>query len=90
MRRAFCLLASCYRNSLQLAVGYEIRSIAFLSISTDVYCFPVEIAAEIAVGVAYEFMKEHTGEMDMILWCLFDERTEKIYQDSIRRLRQVI
>lgn len=81
------LLASCYQNSLQLAVDYGIRSIAFPSISTGVYGFPVDLAAEIAVGVAHEFMKEHAGEMDMILWVLFDERTERVYQEAIRRLR---
>lgn len=81
------LLASCYQNSLQLAVDYGIRSIAFPSISTGVYGFPVDLAAEIAVGVAHEFMKEHAGEMDTILWVLFDERTERVYQEAIRRLR---
>lgn len=82
------LLAACYQNSLQLAVDYKIRSIAFPSISTGVYGFPVELAAEIAVCVAYEFMKEHVGEIDTILWVLFDERTEAVYQEVIRRLRR--
>ncbi|WP_283683486.1 O-acetyl-ADP-ribose deacetylase [Parablautia sp. Marseille-Q6255] len=79
-------LAFCYQNSLQLAIDYGIRSIAFPSISTGVYGFPVKLAAEIAVGVAYEFMQEHVGEMDTIIWVLFDERTEIAYQEVIRRL----
>lgn len=81
------LLASCYRNSLQLAVDYGIRSIAFPSVSTGIYCFPVELAAEIAVGAAHEFMKEHAGALDTVLWVLFDERTEQAYQKAIRQLR---
>lgn len=47
----------------------------------------MNLAADIAVGVAYEFMKKHVGEIDTILWVLFDEKTKQAYQDAIRRLR---
>ena len=43
------LLADCYRNSLQTAVDHQIRSVAFPSISTGVYSYPVEEAAKVAV-----------------------------------------
>ena len=53
------LLASCYRNSLQLAAGNGIKSIAFPSISTGVYGYPVEEAAAIAVRAVQAFLSAH-------------------------------
>jgi O-acetyl-ADP-ribose deacetylase (regulator of RNase III) len=49
------LLASCYRNSLRLALENGLKSVAFPAISTGVYGYPKEQAAEIAVGVIKEF-----------------------------------
>ena len=53
------LLASCYRNSLRLAAGNGIKSIAFPSISTGVYGYPVEEAAAIAVREVRAFLSAH-------------------------------
>lgn len=50
------LLASCYFHSMQVALENEIRSIAFRSISTGVYSFPVELAAKIAVKTVSRFL----------------------------------
>jgi O-acetyl-ADP-ribose deacetylase (regulator of RNase III) len=44
------LLASCYRRSLKLAAAHEVRSLAFPSISTGIYGYPIELAAAIAVS----------------------------------------
>src|SRR4030042_6066319 len=46
------LLASCYRRSLELAAAYAVRTIAFPSISTGIYGYPIELAAEVAVSTA--------------------------------------
>ena len=73
------LLASCYRNSLLLAVKNGVRRIAFPSISTGIFHFPVDMAAEIAVNEADRFLKEHDGELEQILWVLFDARTKLMY-----------
>ena len=59
------LLASCYRNSLQLAV---------------------ELAAETAANEMDRFLKEHDGELDRIVWVLFDERTKLIYDMVVRKV----
>jgi len=56
------LLESCYRSSLKLAVANGIRTIAFPSISTGVYAFPVDLAAEVAVGTVNCFLKENEGK----------------------------
>ena len=77
------LLAACYRNSLELAADNHIRTLAFPSISTGIYSFPVERAAEIAVRTVDEFLKENPGQLDMVMWVLFDDNTEKAYQAAV-------
>ena len=77
-------LASCYRSCLELAAENGCRSIAFPSISTGVYHFPLEEAAEIAVGTARQFAAEHPDSLDMIKWVLFDARTLAAYEKVIR------
>lgn len=77
------LLADCYKNSLKLAINHHIRTIAFPSISTGVYSFPVERAANIAVSTVAVFLKEHPGQLDMVLWVLFDDHTERAYQKAV-------
>ena len=78
------LLASCYRHSLELAMEHGIRSIAFPSISTGVYSYPVQQAAEIAVQTAKTIIKEHPEAFDEILWVLFDERTKLVYDGAMQ------
>ena len=77
------LLASCYRNSLKLAVENDIRTIAFPSISTGVYGYPVTKAAKIAVETARQFLADNPGKLDKIIWVLFDDRTFSVYQAEI-------
>ncbi len=73
------LLASCYQSCLELAVEHGIRSIAFPSISTGIYRFPLDEAAEIAVSTAKKFVADHPGELDGIKWVLFDDVTWEMY-----------
>lgn len=74
------LLASCYRNSLELALDHDVKSIAFPAISTGVFGYPKEKAAVVALAVIKEFLKEH--EMEVILTA-FSEGDEKIYRSLI-------
>ena len=76
-------MASCYYSSLSLAVEKGIRTIAFPSISTGVYRFPVQLAAEVAVSTVSRFVKENPGAIDMIEWVLFDDNTYMIYQAEV-------
>lgn len=78
------LLAGCYRHSLELAMEHGIRSVAFPSISTGVYSYPVRQAAEIAVRTVREVVKEHPEAFDEILWVLFDEQTKLMYDEALR------
>ena len=78
-------LASCYRSCLELAVKNGIRSIAFPSISTGIYGFPIDEAAKIAVETSKAFVSEHPGELDVIKWVLFDDITFAAYKDAIEK-----
>ena len=77
------LLASCYRNSLKLAVEYGIRRIAFPSISTGVYAYPVKRAADIAVRTVREFVELHSDVLDEVVWVLFDLNTKEAYDRAL-------
>ena len=65
------LLANAYRNSMQIALEHGIRTIAFPSISTGVYSYPLEEAAEIAVKTVKDFYKEHMDSFDYVRFVLF-------------------
>ncbi len=77
-------LASCYRNSLSTAVENGIRTIAFPSISTGVYGYPVEKAAKVAVETVKAFLDEHPDKLDLVEWVLFDDRTYEVYETEIK------
>lgn len=73
------LLASCYKNSLKLALENKIKTIAFPSISTGAYRFPVERASKIAFSTVNEFLNKHP-EIEKVIFCCFDEKTYNIYK----------
>lgn len=76
------LLSNCYRNSLMLAKEYGIRRIAFPSISTGVYGYPVKQAAKIAVKTVKDFLEEYPDSFDLVEWVLFDDKTYRAYQEA--------
>ena len=80
------LLASCYRSCLELAVQNGVRSIAFPSISTGIYRFPLDKATKIAIGTANKFVEENPEKLDVIKWVLFDDNTLKAYQDALDKI----
>jgi O-acetyl-ADP-ribose deacetylase (regulator of RNase III) len=75
------LLASCYRRSLQVADELGVKTIAFPAISTGIYGFPKERAAEIAVAEATDFR----GDIESVLFVCFDEETHAIYKRLLSR-----
>lgn len=70
------LLASCYRNSLRVATGVNARSIAFPAISTGIYGFPKQRAAEIAV----KEVRENSEGFERVVFVCFDAETTRIYE----------
>ena len=78
------LLANCYRNSLRIASENNIKSIAFPSISTGVYRFPVERASKIAVKEIEGFLENDSSIKKIVIVC-FDERTYEVYEELLKR-----
>lgn len=76
-------LASCYKNSLDVAMENKIRSIAFPSISTGVYGYPVDEAAEIAVKTVKDYLDANPDQFDLVEWVLFDDRTYGSYERAL-------
>lgn len=76
------LLARCYRRCLELAEEVSLASLAFPCISTGVYRFPKQRAAEIAVGSVLEYLQ--TGsKIEKIVFCCFSPEDVRIYQSLI-------
>ena len=80
------ILANCYRNSLHLAVEHGIRSVAFPSISTGIYSYPLHQAATIAVNSVSKFVYENPDSLDEIVWVLFDAKTKEAYDKALNEL----
>jgi O-acetyl-ADP-ribose deacetylase (regulator of RNase III) len=73
------LLANAYNNSLRLAEEKKLSSVAFPNVSTGVYGFPKQPAAEIAIGTVQQFMKTARHVKQVIFVC-YDEENLNIYQ----------
>lgn len=76
------LLASCYRNSLKLAVEHGIKTIAFPSISTGAYRFPVKRAAKIAINEIKHFLANDDSIEKVYIVC-FDPQTMDAYREAL-------
>lgn len=79
------LLASCYRNSFRLSVENKLKTIAFPCISTGVYRYPKQAAAEIALGEIVIFLNEHPEFEKVVVVCFGNEDFE-IYTDLVNRI----
>lgn len=76
------LLASCYRRCLEIALEHKFRSIAFPNISTGIYRFPKELAAEIAINTVKKALLD-SPEIEVYFSC-FDEENYRIYKDLLQ------
>jgi O-acetyl-ADP-ribose deacetylase (regulator of RNase III) len=76
------LLKNCYINSLQLAVENDISTIAFPNISTGVYHFPKNKAAQIALTIIQVYLADN-NHLENVIFCCFDEENFSIYQSLL-------
>ncbi|KAG8883371.1 hypothetical protein FRB98_003143 [Tulasnella sp. 332] len=75
------LLESCYGVSLRLAVERGLKSIAFPSISTGVYGYPIEDATRIAIKTTLEFLESTEGpKLDKVIFCVFSDEDKRVYK----------
>jgi O-acetyl-ADP-ribose deacetylase (regulator of RNase III) len=79
------LLAGAYRKSLELCSQHNISSIAFPSISTGVYGYPVEEASRIALNTVADYL-EKRQDIKLIRFVLFDAKTYHVYEEALKKL----
>lgn len=76
------LLASCYRSCFALAHQHHLKSLAFPSISTGAYGYPVEKATEIALREIQLAIKQH-AELEKVVVACFNQKTLEVYQKTV-------
>ena len=76
------LLASCYRGSLAIAAEHEMKSIAFPSISTGVYGYPIELAARVAVETVCDVVRK-SSKIEEIIFCCFSQNDLDVYESLL-------
>ncbi|XP_028676157.1 ADP-ribose glycohydrolase MACROD2 isoform X3 [Erpetoichthys calabaricus] len=79
------LLAACYDSSLNLLKENGLRSVAFPCISTGIYGFPNEPAAEIALETVQNWIKKNSDEIERVIFCVFLETDHKIYKEKMTK-----
>ena len=84
-KKAPDLLASCYRRSLEVASQNKLKSIAFPSISTGAYGYPLEEAAPIALKTAMDYLKAHP-DIELIHFVLFGRDAYQAYEKALKEL----
>lgn len=76
------LLASCYRNSMAIAVKNGIKSIAFPSISTGVYGYPINLAARVALKTIRNTIGQ-PSKIEEVLFCCFSQKDLEVYESLL-------
>lgn len=81
-------LRACYRNSLKLALDYQLTTVAFPAISTGAYGYPKAEATEIAVDTALKFLLAHPV-LHKIYFVVFDGETEALYRQCLDQAHSI-
>ncbi len=82
------MLASCYRRSLDTARDHGIRTIAFPSVSTGAYGYPLDRAAKIAVQTVVHAVRTDPDAFDRIMWVLYNKRTKDAYDEALADVQE--
>ena len=77
------LLANCYKNSLRLAMDHSIKTVAFPSISTGAYGYPIEEASKIAINTVKDFLDAEKTQIEQVYFVAFSDADFKIYQNLL-------
>jgi len=82
------LLAEAYLNSLRLAVSKGLKTVAFPSISTGAYGYPIEKACKIALKTVKEFL-EKEDKLDEVVFVLFTQKDLEIYEKTVKEIFKI-
>jgi O-acetyl-ADP-ribose deacetylase (regulator of RNase III) len=77
------LLAGAYRTSLRVAVEAGLRTVAFPSISTGAYGYPIADAARVAMRAVGDFVRENPGKLDLVRFVLFSAADYAVYAEAL-------
>ncbi len=80
-------LASAYRESLKQAEEKKLESVAFPSISTGAYSYPIEKAAEVALRTVISFLEQEAKSLKDVRFVLFDSYTFEVYRKALEEIR---
>ena len=81
------LLQNAYRSCLELAVQHDCRLIAFPSISTGIYGFPITLAAPIAIQTVIDFLNEKKNKLELVRFCLFSDADLDVYSKALDEMK---
>jgi O-acetyl-ADP-ribose deacetylase (regulator of RNase III) len=76
-------LADCYKNVLAMCQEHQLKTVAFCCISTGVFCFPNQRAAEIAVQTVTEWLTEHPDSPERVIFNVFKDEDRKYYEQEL-------
>ncbi|KAH1168358.1 hypothetical protein KIL84_003841 [Mauremys mutica] len=76
-------LENCYKNSLKLAVENKLRTVAFPCLSTGVFGYPSDAAAEVVLRTLREWLEVNKEKVDRLVICVFQEKDEEIYKEKL-------
>lgn len=79
------LLASCYKNSMDLALEHDLKSISFCCISTGVYGYPLREASEIAISTVNSWLNSHPEAGIDVYFCCFSPREYAVYTELMEK-----
>ena len=80
-------LADCYARTLDLCAENGLRSVAFCCISTGVFHFPPERAAEIAITTVRQWLSAHDGAMDRVIFNVFSDKDRDLYEQYFKQTK---
>lgn len=83
------LLGNAYANSLKLAKENDLKTIAFPGISTGVYAFPLERAADIAIREVAEFLK-NDDTVEKVIFVQFSDKAYKLYEEKLMMVKKFL
>ncbi|XP_026580340.1 O-acetyl-ADP-ribose deacetylase MACROD1-like [Pseudonaja textilis] len=76
-------LSDCYKNSLKLALENKLQTVAFPCISTGVFGYPNDDAAEVVLNTLHNWLEDNKDKVERLIVCVFLEKDDEIYKEKL-------